>query len=72
MIRTDKNTMTDDMSAGTTIDVKVTEEEVDSLGIVTYDRVDPPSASYVTKKVTGTQTVRTRIGLILNSVPIAK
>ena len=61
MIRMDKDTMADDMSAGTTIDAKVTEEEVNSLGNTTYDRVDPPSASYVTKKVTGTQTIRTRI-----------
>ena len=68
MIKMDKDTMADDMSAGTTIDTKVTEEEVDSLGIVTYDRVDPPSASHATKKVTGTQTVHTRTKLILNSV----
>ena len=67
-LRTDKDTMTDNMSASTTIDAKVTEEEVASLGIATYDRVDPPSASHATKKVTGTQTVHTRTELILNSV----
>ena len=60
--------MADDMSAGMTTDVRVMEEEVDSLGIATYERVDPPSASHATKKVTGTQIVHTRIELILNSV----
>ena len=64
MIRTDKDTTVDNMSVGTTIETKVTEEEVDSLGIATYDRIDLPSASYVTKKVTGMQTVHTRTGLI--------
>ena len=72
MIRTNKDTMTDDMSAGTIIDAKVTEEEVDSLGVATYDHINPPSASYVTKKVTGMHTVHTRIGLISNSVPTAE
>ena len=60
--------MADDMSASTTIDAKVTKEEVNSLGITTYNRVDPPSASHATKKVTYTQTVHTRTELILNSV----
>ena len=59
---------TDNMSAGTTTNVRVMEEEVDSLGIATYERVDPPSASHATKKVTGTQIVRTRTELILNFV----
>ena len=72
MIKTDKDTTTDDMSADTIIDAKATEEEVDSLGITTYDHVDPPSASYVTKKVTGMQTIHTRIGLISNFVPTAE
>ena len=63
-IRMDKDMTTDDMSAGTTIDTKVMEEEVDSLGIATYDRIVLSSASYVTKKVTDMQTVHTRIGLI--------
>ena len=62
----------DDMSAGTTTDVRVMEEEVDSLGIVTYERVDPPSASHATKKVIGTQIVCTRTELILNSVHIVE
>ena len=68
MNRTDKDMTADDMSAGTTTDVRVIEEEVDSLGIATYDHVNPPSASNATKKVTDTQTVHTRIELILNSV----
>ena len=64
----DKDTTADDMSASTTIDVRDMEEEDDSLGIVTYERVDPPSASHATKKAIGTQIVHTRIELILNSV----
>ena len=72
MIRTDKYTTTDDTSTGMIIDAKVTEEEVDSLGITTYSHANPSSALYVTKKVTGMQTVYTRTGLILNSVPTAE
>ena len=68
MIRTDKDTTADDMSAGMTTDARVMEEEVDSLGIMTYVRVDQPSASHATKKFTSTQTVHTRIELILNYV----
>ena len=68
MIRMDTDTTINYMSAGMTIDAKVTEEEVDSLGITTSERVDPPSASHATRKVTGTQIVRTRTELILNSV----
>ena len=67
--RIDKDTTVDDMSAGTTTDVRVMEEEVDSLGIMTYVCVDQPNASHATKKVTGTQTVHTRIELILDYVP---
>ena len=64
MTRTGKDTKADDMSAGTTIDAKGTEEEGDLSGIATYDRVDPPSALYVIKKGTDTPTVDTRTGLI--------
>ena len=60
--------MADDMSAGTIIDAKVMEEEVDSLGIATYAHTDQSSALYVTKKVTDTLTVHTRTRLILNFV----
>ena len=60
--------MADDMSTGTTTNIRVMEEEVNSLGIVTYERVDQPNDSHATKKVTGTQIVCTRIELILNSV----
>ena len=52
--------MVNDMSIGTTIDAQAMEEEVDSLGITTHDRVDPSSASHVTKRVIGMQTVHTR------------
>ena len=52
MIRTVKDT-----SAGTTIDMEATEEEVDSLGIATIDRVDLSSALHVIKRDIGMQTV---------------
>ena len=63
-----KDTTNYDMSAGTTTNVRDMEEEVDSLGIVTYEHVEPPSALHATKKVTGMQIVCTRTELILNSV----
>ena len=62
----------DDMSVDTTIDDKGLEEEVDSLGIATYDHVDLPSASSTIKKGTDAQTVRTRTELTLNSVHIVE
>ena len=68
MTRTSHDTKANDMSAGTTIDDKGLEEEVDSPGIATYELVDPPSASYVIKKGTDTPTVHTRTELTLNSV----
>ena len=72
IIRMDKEMMVDDMSAGTTINAQAMEEEVDSLGIVTHACVDPSSASHVINKVTGMQTVHTRMGLISNSIPTAE
>ena len=51
-----------------TTDAQVMEEEVDSLGIATTDRVDPSSASHVIKRVIGTQTIHTRTELISNYV----
>ena len=62
----------DDMSTGTTIDTKGTEEEGDSSRITAYDHDDPPNALYVIKKGTDMQTFHTRTGLILNSVTIAE
>ena len=70
MIRMGKEPKADDMNAGTIIDDKGLEEEVDSSGIATYELVDPPSASSAIKKGTDAQTVRTRIELTLNSVHI--
>ena len=64
MTRTGNDMKADGMSTGTTIDDKGLEEEVYSLGIVTYDRVDLTSALYVIKKGTDTPTVYTRTGLI--------
>ena len=55
MTRTGNDTKADDMSAGTTIDDKGLEEEVDSSGITTSDHV---------------QTILTRTELTLNSVHI--
>ena len=64
MTRAGKDTKVDDISAGTTIDDKGLEEEVDSSGIVTYNRVALTNALYVIKKGTDTPTVHTRTGLI--------
>ena len=52
MTRTGNDTKADDMSAGTIIDDQGLEEEFDSLGIMTYDRVNLPSASSTIKKGT--------------------
>ena len=65
-----KEPKADNMNAGTTIDNKGSEKEVDSSGITTYELVDPPSASSAIKKGTDAQTVRTRKKLYLNSVHI--
>jgi len=70
MTRTGNDTKADDMSAGTTIDDKGLEEEVDSSGIATSDHVDLASASSAIKKDTDVQTVLTRTKLTLNSVRI--
>ena len=69
MTRMGNDTKADYMSAGTTIDDKGLEEEVDSSGITTYDPVDLPSGLYVIKKGTDTPTVHTRTRLISNSIP---
>ena len=58
------------MNAGTTIDDKGLEEEVDSSGITTSDHVDLASASSAIKKDTDVQTVLTKTELTLNSVRI--
>ena len=60
------------MNAGTTIDDKGLEEEVDSSGIATYALVDPPSASSTIKKGIDVQTVRTMTELTLNYVHIVE
>ena len=45
------------MSADMTIDVEATEEEVDSLGIVTTNHVDPSNALHVIRRDIGMHTV---------------
>ena len=67
-----KEPKADDMNVGMTIDDKGLEEEVDSSRIVTYELVDPPSASSAIKKGTNAQTARTRTELTLNSVHIVE
>ena len=52
-----KDIMVDDMSIGMTIDAQATEEEVDSLGIMTTNSIDPFSVSLVIKRDTGMQTI---------------
>ena len=63
-----RDMMVDDTSASMTIDLQDMEEEVDSLGIVTTDRVDPSSALHVIKRDIGMQTIHIKIELISNSV----
>ena len=70
MIKTGNDTKADDMSAGTTIDDKGLEEEVDLSGITTYDCVDLTYPSSAIKKDTDVQTILTRIELTLNSLRI--
>ena len=48
--------MVDDTSTGTTMDLESTEEEVNSLEIVTSDHVDPSSSLPVIKRDIGMQT----------------
>ena len=67
-----RDMMVDDMRAGMTIDVEATKEEVDSLGIVTSDCVDPSSALPVIRRDIGTQTVRIKTELISNFVCIVE
>ena len=55
--------MVGDTSAGTTIDMQAMEEEVDSLGIMTTNRVDPSNALHVIKRDIGMQTVHIKIEL---------
>ena len=40
----------DDTSTDTTIDVEASEDEVDSLGIVTNDHIDPSNALHVIRR----------------------
>ena len=70
--RMGKEPMADDMNAGTTINDKGLEEEVDSSGIMTYELVDPPNASFTIMKGTDVQTVHTRTELTLNSIHIVE
>ena len=60
--------MADDTNADMTIDDQGLEEQVDLLGIVKYEVVDPHNALFVTKKGTDAQTVRTRTELTSNFV----
>ena len=64
--------MVDDTSTGTTIDVEAMEEEVDSLGIMTTDHVDPSSALHVIRRDISMQTVRIKTELISNFVCIVE
>ena len=67
-----RDMMVDDMRAGMTIDVEATKEEVNSLGIVTTDRVDPSSALHVIRRDISMQTVRIKTELISNFVRIVE
>ena len=64
--------MVDDMSSDTTIDEEAMEEEVDSLGIVTSDHVDPSSALPIIRRDIGMQTVHIKTELTSNFVLIVE
>ena len=68
MIKMIRDMKVDDTSTGMTINVQAMEGEVDSLGIVTTDRVDPSSALHVIKRDISMQTVHIKTELISNSV----
>ena len=53
MIRMVRDMKVNDMSVGTTIDVEATEEEVDSLGIMKTNHVDPSNALHVIRRDIG-------------------
>ena len=72
MIRTVRDIKVDDMSAGTTIDKEATEEEVDSLGIVTTDHVNPSNALHVIRRDICMQTVHIKTELTSNFVIIVE
>ena len=53
MIKTIKDMKAEDTSVGMTIDVEDTKEEVDSLGIMTTDHVDPSNTLHVIRRDIG-------------------
>ena len=70
MIRMVRDMMFDHISTSTKINEEATEEEVDSLGIVTTDNVDPSSALHVTRRDISMQTVHIKTKLTSNFVLI--
>ena len=72
MIRMVRDITTDDTSTGTTINVEATEEEVDSLGIATTDRINPSNALHVIRRDIGMQTVHLKIELTSNFILIVE
>ena len=63
MIRTVRDMKAEDTSTGMTIDVEATEDEADSLGIVTTNHVDPSNALHVIRRDIGMQTVHIKTEL---------
>ena len=72
IIRKVIDTKAKDMSVGMTINVEAMEDEVDSLGIVTTDHVDPSNALHVIRRDIGMQTVHTRTKITSNFVLIVE
>ena len=72
MTKTVRDMKFKDTSAGMTIDVEATEDEVDSLGIETTDHVDPSNVLHVIKRDTGMQTIHIRTKLTSNSVLVVE
>ena len=62
----------DDTSAGMKIDANPMEQEDDSLGIMTTDRVDPSSALHVIRRAIGMKTVHIKTELTSNFVLIVE
>ena len=72
MIRTVRDMKVGDMSAGMTINMEATEDEVDSLGITTTDHVDPSNALHVIRSDIGMQTIHIKTELTSNFVLIVE
>ena len=72
MIKTVRDMILDDTSVIMTIVVEAMKEEVDSLGIMTTDRVNPSNSLHVIRRDIGMQTIHIKIELTSNFVLIVE